>query len=121
MNRYLADENFPIPSFRLVFESGIDIVHIGLLAPSIADPDVMELARQQDRILVTFDRDHGELIFSRESLPPKGIVYFRLRQYSKEEPGRILLALIRSETNFDGFLTVVGSSGVRRRALWLQS
>ena len=121
MNRFLADENVPIPSYRLVFESGVDIVHVGLLAPSIADTDVMELARQQERILVTFDRDHGELVFAKDTPPPRGIVYFRLRRYSKEEPGRKLLALIESETDFDGFLIVVSSSGVRRRSLWLRS
>lgn len=120
MNRFLADENFPIPSLRVLLQHGIDVIHVGLESPSIDDENVLELAVKDDRVLLTFDRDHGRLVFSGNSAPPRGIVYFRLRRYLPDEPGRILLNIIESGENFDGFLTLITLSGSRKRALWLR-
>ena len=121
MNRFIADENFPIPSYRILLQHDIDVVHVGLEEPSIDDKSVLKLAVTQDRILLTFDRDHGKIIFTGDTPIPRGIVYFRLRHYLSDEPGKILLKLIHSDETFDGFLTVVTLSGSRKRALWLRS
>ena len=120
MNRFLADENFPLPSFRVLLHHGVDVIHVGLEYPSIDDESVLELAVKHDRILLTFDRDHGRLVFAGDSALPRGIVYFRLRRYLPDEPGKILVNIIESGENFDGFLTLISLSGSRKRALWLR-
>jgi hypothetical protein len=53
MNKFLADENFPFPSFRLILENGIDIVHVGIEFPSISDKAVIEKASKESRVLIT--------------------------------------------------------------------
>ena len=121
MNRFLADENLPFPSFRLLADKGIDITHVGIDAPSIDDVSVLKIAKDEGRILLTFDRDHGELIFTKSVEPPPGVVYFRLTDYRPESPGQRLLKILESGTDLNGFFTVVGITGLRRRALWLQS
>jgi len=45
MNRFLADENFPFPSFRLLVDKGIDVIHVGIDAPSIDDVSVCRLPK----------------------------------------------------------------------------
>ncbi len=64
MSGYIADENFPYPSFEFLLSNGIDIIHVGTQFPSIADYDVIEIAVKENRLLITLDRDHGELIFT---------------------------------------------------------
>lgn len=61
--KWLADENFPYPSFHLLLQHGQDVVHVGTDFPSISDERVLEICREEGRILLTFDRDYGELIF----------------------------------------------------------
>ncbi len=52
MNEFLADENFPLPSFHHLRRSNVDIVHIGIDSPSINDREVIETAVSQKRILI---------------------------------------------------------------------
>ncbi|MBV9482680.1 MAG: DUF5615 family PIN-like protein [Acidobacteria bacterium] len=44
---------------------------------SLADEDVLAIARQEQRILVVADRDFGELIFN-QGLSHAGVLFFRL-------------------------------------------
>lgn len=117
MNRFIADENFPHPSFRLLTGNGVDVVHVGIDSPTIDDPSVLRLAVEQSRILLTLDRDHGELVFRHLVAPPPGVVYFRLIKFRPDELGSELLRLIRLDFKFEGFFTVVGRKIVRQRTL----
>jgi predicted nuclease of predicted toxin-antitoxin system len=45
--------------------------------PGLADENVLEIARQEQRILVVADHDFGELIF-RQGLGHAGVLFFRL-------------------------------------------
>ena len=115
--KWIADENFPFPAYQLLCDDGLDIIHVGTDFPSITDPRVIEIAREESRILLTFDRDHGDLIFTGKARPPIGVVYFRLRQYRPDTPGKILLELIGHQTKFERFFTVVKPSGIKQRLL----
>ncbi len=60
--KLLANENFPKASVLLLRSLGYDITSIGEDNPSISDQSVMEIATAEERIILTFDRDYGELI-----------------------------------------------------------
>jgi predicted nuclease of predicted toxin-antitoxin system len=45
--------------------------------PGLPDPDVLAIARREERILITDDRDFGELVF-RHQHAHAGVIYFRL-------------------------------------------
>jgi len=45
--------------------------------PGLPDEDVLEIARQERRILIVADRDFGELIFH-QGLAHAGVIFFRL-------------------------------------------
>lgn len=113
---FLADENFPVTSFRLLREAGYDIKHIAYELPSIADSDVAELAIREDRIILTFDGDYGTLIFKFGYRPP-GVIYFRLQNITADEPARIVMALLQKDYPFLHRLTVVESDTIRQRLI----
>ena len=73
--RFLADENFPIDSVTFLRQSGHDVDSIQESAPALGDHDVLHRAVTSERILLTFDRDFGDLIFN-HNLPTRRIIKF---------------------------------------------
>jgi predicted nuclease of predicted toxin-antitoxin system len=61
--RFLADENFPRTAFDALAASGIDILRLSPDQHGSKDTEVLEAARADRRILLTFDKDFGELVF----------------------------------------------------------
>ena len=108
--KFLANENFPLPSVHFLRESGYDIVAIGETSPSISDDEVMELAIKSGRTILTFDRDYGELIFRKGYKPDAGVIFLRIEHFLPREPGQIIHDLVsnhigemsRSFIVFDG-------------------
>jgi len=61
-----------------------DVEFVADIAHSAPDINVLELARTQDRILITEDYDFGELVFGEGRAPPPGIIHLALNGMSKE-------------------------------------
>ncbi len=95
--KLLANENFPLKSVHYLKDKGFDIKAIGVDNPSITDKLVMEIAISEERTILTFDRDYGELIFKNNYKPQKGVIYLRLQQYEADEPGKLVEALINNK------------------------
>jgi predicted nuclease of predicted toxin-antitoxin system len=84
--RFLADENFPLDAVEALRQNGHDVAWIRSDSPGIADPQVLERAQAEGRIVLTFDKDFGELAF-REKLPAMtGIILFRIKAPSSVAP-----------------------------------
>ena len=114
--KLLANENFPLKSVLYLRDKGFDISAIGTDNPSIEDHIVMAIAIKEDRTILTFDRDYGELIFKHNYKPSRGVVYIRLEEYQADEPGKIIEELvIRKEFDLDNALTVLDKNGIRQR------
>jgi len=119
---WLADENIPGHAVAFLRRCGEDVAAIAETDPGIPDRRVIELAREQRRILLSFDRDHGDLVFNHRVLPPRAIVYLRLYPPDPEALERILSDLIAlGDKAIDGRFTVVSSGGMRQRPLLLVS
>lgn len=78
LRRLLADENFPRPAIAALRAAGHDVLAVRESCPGIDDLQVLELARQTGRWLLTFDSDFGKLVFSHGAGAPPAILYFRL-------------------------------------------
>ncbi len=83
------------------------------LSPGISDRDVLRLAREGARILLTFDADFGDLIFQQGEAPPAAVLYFRVRPIVTEEI--LALALEALAQPIDGCFVVVAREGLRSR------
>ncbi len=114
--RWLADENFPVTSYKILVQAGLDIIHVADAAPSVNDADVIGLANQENRISLTFDSDFGTLIF-RHGYRPPGVVYYRLPDAGPDEPAYILLQLLTTDLIFAGFMTVIAQDSIRQKAI----
>lgn len=89
---------------------------MGIENPSIKDSEVMDIAIREKRLILTFDRDYGELIFKHNYKPEKGVIYLRLNEFLPDYPGRLIENLLsNADLNFDTALTVVDNRGIRQR------
>jgi predicted nuclease of predicted toxin-antitoxin system len=114
----LADENFPRPCLDLLRAAGCDVIAIPSGTPPIQDTEVVNLARRGGRLLLTYDRDFGELIFRFGHPAPPGVIFVRLPPEPPERLAQRLLDLLTDPraavaTNF----SIVEEHRVRRRLL----
>ena len=113
--KLLANENFPYKSIHYLKEKGYDVLSIGMDNPSILDSEIMKIAINEKRIIMTFDRDYGELIFRHNYKPEQGVIYLRLDKYQPHEPGLIIEEIITNkEIDITRTLTVVDKNGIRK-------
>jgi predicted nuclease of predicted toxin-antitoxin system len=114
----LANENFPLVSVQLLRQANYDVASITEDSPGIEDPEVLARAVDEQRIILTFDRDYGELIYRFRLPPPKAVIYLRFRPHTPEEPAAILLNLFQTkELQIEGWFTLVERDRIRQRLL----
>jgi len=113
--RVLADENFPRAAIAALEAAGHDVVWVRLTAPGATDPDVLALAARENRILLTFDKDFGELA-ARSRLPAGcGVVLFRVRAPKSAAASRRLAARVAERDDWAGHFSVIEPGRVRMR------
>ena len=72
----------------------------------------------EQRVILTFDRDYGELIYRLKLPSPAGVIYLRFRPYTPEEPAVLLLKLLQiGGLRFERQFTVVEREQIRQRPL----
>lgn len=98
----LANENFPKVGVLALRNLGYNITAIGEDYQGVSDKTVMHIAQTENRLILTFDRDYGELIFKHNLKPGAGVLYLRLNEYAPEEPAHIvhnLLSVLQIQTS----------------------
>ena len=115
--RFLLDENADPRLADHLRASGHDVTTIILdYTRSIEDTQVLTIAQRERRILITNDRDFGELIIS-QGLPHAGVIYFRLRSTAlRLKLDRLDYVLGHHAHQLDQFLVVTEHSVRVRRA-----
>ena len=115
--KLLANENIPAALIKSLRAAGHDVNWVSETSPGIADPQVIELAIREHRLLVTFDKDFGELAF-RRSLPATcGVILLRLPMDDLTRLILMVVEVINSRDDWQGQFAVVEQTRVRLRPL----
>jgi len=115
--RILANENFPEDAVVALRHAGHDVAWVRTDAPGSADEDVLRRAQVEGRLLVTFDKDFGELAF-RAGLPASaGEVLFRISARSSAHVARVAIFVLGSRTDWEGHFSVVEDRRIRMTRL----
>jgi len=83
-------------------------------SPGISDEEVVRIARAETRLIVTFDRDYGKLVFRRGLPAPAGILYLRFFPNVPEEVAAYALRLIEDGIALEGRFTTADRGGTRQ-------
>jgi predicted nuclease of predicted toxin-antitoxin system len=114
--RLLANENFPRVAVEALRLLGHDVSWAAEDCPSARDESVLALAERDSRILLTQDKDFGELALHRRLPASCGIVLFRVA------PVPSLVADLASRVfhqgvDFSGKFVVVEEGRIREKSL----
>lgn len=97
--------------------SGWDVVYVAELDAGIDDGSVLRKAFAENRVLLTTDKDFGELIF-RLRLEARGVLMLRLPAGRwPQHWDRLRDVLVQHADRLDGNFTVVSTDKVRFRSL----
>lgn len=113
----LADENIAAWLVRELRNGGFDVLYVAECTGGITDDEVLELARRDDRLLLTEDKDFGDLVF-RLKRRVAGVLLLRMPLSRRMEQGNRLRGVLdRYGENLLGRFTVVESEKIRFRSL----
>lgn len=97
--RILADENMPDRTVELLRIAGHDVHFVKESMPSEADPNILAIATGENRLLVTQDKDFGDIVVNRNQPAPHGVVLFRLHNDIPDTDRFRLMAAILDARN----------------------
>ena len=71
---------------------------------------------QENRTILTFDSDYGELIFRKGYKPSAGVIYFRWKNFKPDDPAFYLIKLFEEkQIKYTNKLTIIGEKSIRQR------
>ncbi|MEM6344674.1 MAG: DUF5615 family PIN-like protein [Bacteroidota bacterium] len=115
--KFLADENVDGVLVSILREKAIEVLYVREVAKGIDDVAVLELANTENAILITEDKDFGELVY-RLKMINRGIILIRLSGLESKEKGKYVSQIIlqHSEKFRDAF-SVIGVDKIRIRKM----
>lgn len=91
--RFLADESCDFAAVRALRSAGHDIVSVAESFPAIPDIQVLRYAVNENRVLLTEDKDFGEWVFAHNEAV-SGIVLIRYPASMRATLGKALVSLV---------------------------
>jgi predicted nuclease of predicted toxin-antitoxin system len=115
--RILADENIDPFLVDWLRAQGHDVSSIRESARGTPDSDVLDAATREQRVLLTADKDFGDLVY-RQGRPTAGVILLRFRTGSRLEYFDLFIrhfpVIARTQP---GRFVIAGNHGVRVRPL----
>lgn len=112
---FLADESVDKPIVDGLRNAGFKVDYVTEIIPGAQDEYVLELANKLNALLITTDKDFGELIF-RMQKSSCGVILIRLSGLTSSRKTEIVLKAINNFLNdLKNSFTVITSVGIRIR------
>ena len=108
--KFLADESCAGPVIFALRQAGHDVLAIAEVAKGAIDEQVMERAFSERRVLITEDRDFGELVYAR-GRPSAGVIFVKFQ--SRAKPTAVVEAVAKLGARLQDAFVVVEPGRVR--------
>ncbi len=115
--RILADENLSGDAVAELRRRGHDVLWVRTEMPGVPDSEVLRRAQAEQRIVVTLDKDFGDLAFHARLPATCGIVLLRISLPPTAETVNRIVSLLESRTDWTGHFTTITDQRVRMRPL----
>ncbi len=114
---FLADESVDRPIVARLRKDGHDVAYVAEMAPGISDLAVLNRATKNQQVLLTGDKDFGDLVY-RQKMLNNGVVLFRLEGVTAPDKADIISAVVEKHgQELIGKFAVVTSTAVRIRRM----
>lgn len=113
---FVADEGVDSAIVAKLRNEGHEVLYVVEMSPGIADDEVLDQANDNQALLMTEDKDFGELVF-RLGRIHRGVALLRLYGLSSEPKAKIVSETVQAHgaEMVDAF-TVIAHSSVRIRS-----
>lgn len=112
---FVADESVDYPIVLRLRQEKYTVWAVAEMEPGIADTTVLDIANQQGVVLITGDKDFGELVF-RDKRYTFGVVLLRLAGLTAaEKAGVVATAIHQHHKELENAFAVIGPRTVRIR------
>lgn len=109
--RFLLDENVGKKVANYLRLQEHFVLRIKEISPGVDDYEVLNLALSNNSVLVTSDKDFGELIF-REEQPHSGVIFLRLKDETSDNKIKAMKLVLKKFKKIEGnFIVVSGKDG----------
>ena len=113
--KFVADENVDLPLIARLRKDGHDVYAVFEMSAGISDEEVLKQANQQGVVLLTGDKDFGELVY-RDRRYTCGIVLIRLSGLTTTEKVEIVANVINDHASeLENAFTVISQRNLRIR------
>ncbi|MBI4337620.1 MAG: DUF5615 family PIN-like protein [Chloroflexi bacterium] len=113
--RFLADESCDFAVVRALRSAGHEVVAVAEIAPRSEDTEVIELAAREGRLLLTEDKDFGQLVYAHPH-PNAGVILLRFPARAHSRLPEVVVDLVGKRADqLVGHFVVVGPGRVRIR------
>jgi predicted nuclease of predicted toxin-antitoxin system len=113
----LANENVPRLTIEALRAAGHDLIWARTDMAGSSDEAVLSRAQAEGRILVTHDKDFGDLAFHAGLPASCGIILIRLGKLAPAAIAQRTVQVIAARTDWSGHLAVIDERRVRMRPL----
>ena len=115
--RFLADENFPASAVHELRRAGCSVDWVPDIAPGAADEQVFSRALETGAVILTFDKDFGELAWRTRPADGFGVLLFRTPMPRAGDAGAAVAQIVQSRNDWPGNFSGVEPGRLRMRAL----
>lgn len=110
---FLAHESCAGPVILALRDAGHDVVAIGEVAKGATDEQVLERALNEKRVLITEDRDFGELVYAR-CRASAGVILVGIQSHARRaKSATVVEAVAKLGSRLQDAFTVVEPGRVR--------
>ena len=94
--RFLADESCDFTVVRALQADGHDVLAVAEITPRAEDIDVMKRALGENRILLTEDKDFGQLVYA-QGHNTIGVIFLRFPTSARKQIAKDVLKLVKQQ------------------------
>ncbi len=110
----LADESVERQVVERLRQDGHKVLYVAEMEPGIADDIVLERANEKSALLITGDKDFGELVFRDKRLMANGVILLRLAGLSTaRKAGIVSKAFGKHGVEFSNHFSVISPGRIR--------
>jgi predicted nuclease of predicted toxin-antitoxin system len=115
--KIVADEGVDAPIVFALRKDGYEVIYIYETSRGIDDKDIIGIANKSDAVIITADKDFGELIYKNKFVS-NGVILLRLHGVAPSQKAAIVQKVVQQfKEKLPNSFTVISHSYVKIRSL----
>ncbi|MBO9201505.1 MULTISPECIES: DUF5615 family PIN-like protein [Niastella] len=112
----LADENIHGFIIKTLREAGFEVLSVQETTRGIKDESVIQIALQNNYLLLTEDKDFGEWVFAHH-IKDLSVLFLRYSFHEYQEISKVIVHLLKTQTLERPFFATITTKKIRIRKL----